>query len=423
MSPHVRPKAPHSAGKYDLLEKVADGGMASVYRGRDQATGETVAVKLFTARQGPAQEVLLRRFEQEFRVARSLDHPHLVRALDFGVQEGVPYLVMEFVDGPTLSDHVERQGRLAEEEAIRLITQVAGALELVHGRGLVHRDVKPDNVLLTADGLAKLADLGLAKVADRGGNLTRAGTGLGTPNFMAPEQFHDAKHATSRCDIYSLAATLYMAVTGVMPFAGGGIAEVWTQKLHGDLVPPQQLVPGLSERSAWAIRRALSAEPGQRPATCREFVEDLTGRRVLDAGPGLFASESPNELWFLVSTDKGGAVRTAKGSTHAVRRLLKEGLLQSASHVRVGLSESGPFEPLVAHPEFRDLVLPIRPARSAPDTPMAEQTSRPSQLPSREAPSPPPPFRAPAVPALWTWFAIAALAAGAFAFGLSILPH
>src|SRR5262249_20076947 len=160
---------------------------------------------------------LRKRFEQEYHVASSLDHPNLVRALELGDHDGAPFIVMELVDGPSLGDQIERDGKLQEAHAVRIISQVAEALEAGHKQRIIHRDVKPDNILLASDGLAKLTDLGLCKDIEGGDGLTRTSSGLGTPNFMAPEQFSDAKHADARCDIYSLGATLYMAVTGQLP--------------------------------------------------------------------------------------------------------------------------------------------------------------------------------------------------------------
>src|SRR5262249_34870638 len=151
---------------------------------------------------------------------------------DFGHEQGLPYLVMEFVEGETLGQRIEREGRLTEDEAIRVIAQVAQGLQKAHRLGLVHRDVKPDNILLTRDGQAKLTDLGLVKDADSDLNLTRTGRGLGTPIFMAPEQFRRAKDADARCDIYSLAATLYMMVTGTLPFEACGPLDAWMKKIN-----------------------------------------------------------------------------------------------------------------------------------------------------------------------------------------------
>src|SRR5436305_631497 len=188
---------------------------------------------------------------------------------------------------------------MAGAEAVRAIAQVCQGLHRAHKQGLVHRDVKPDNVMLTRDGVAKLTDLGLVKDAAEELNLTRTGRGLGTPHFMAPEQFRDAKNADIRCDVYSVGATMYMMVTGVMPFEGTGPLDCWMKKIRNDFVPPKQLVPELSERTNWAILRAMSAEPDARPSTCREFVEDLLGQstRAPSAVP---AAGERTDLWYLV---------------------------------------------------------------------------------------------------------------------------
>src|SRR5438477_7978622 len=192
--------------------------------------------------------VLLKRFEQEFRAASRLDHPNIVRALDYGDNGQSPYLVMEFVEGESLGQKLERDGKMPEAEAIRIVAQVAQGLHRAHKQNLIHRDVKPDNILVRSDGVAKLADLGLVKEADTDLNLTRTGRGLGTPHFMAPEQFRNAKGADIRCDVYSLGATLYMMLTGELPFKSNGPLDAWMKKIQNELMPPRTLVPDLSER-------------------------------------------------------------------------------------------------------------------------------------------------------------------------------
>jgi serine/threonine protein kinase len=346
-------------GNYDLLEKVAEGGMGAIYRGRHRDTGQVVAIKIMPAHMA-ANPVLLSRFEQEYNAAIRLDHPNIVRAIDFNNAGTAPYLVMEFVDGESLGAKIEREGRLPEAEAIRIIAQVAQGLHRAHKQGLVHRDVKPDNILLTLDGTAKLADLGLVKEAESDLNLTKTGRGLGTPHFMAPEQFRNAKGADARCDVYSLGATLYQMVTGELPFRSTGPLDAWMKKIQNDLTSPRQLVAELSERIDWAILRAMSADPDKRPATCREFVEDLTGhstRRVA----ALDCSAAVQERWYLVYRDDQGVTHTVKGSTSAIRRSLKDGVLGDASNVRASRSKTGPFEPLRNFPEFRDFVVTAAP--------------------------------------------------------------
>ncbi len=274
---------PRAIGKYEVICKLGEGGMGTVYKARHPDTGEAVAVKVVKPKENPSP-VLLKRFEQEFRAARQLEHPHIVRGLDFGRHGDSLFLVMEYVDGPSLGDRVESEGRLPEEEAVRLVVEVARALHEAHRQGIIHRDVKPDNILVGPDGRAKLTDLGLAKDVNDDADLTRPATGLGTPSFMAPEQFGDAKHADARCDVYSLAATLFVLVTGKLPFSGRGVGML-RKKLADDLTPPLKLVPGLCPRIDLAIRRALRADPGQRFANCEEFVVALTGAAVAPAAP------------------------------------------------------------------------------------------------------------------------------------------
>jgi serine/threonine protein kinase len=346
-------------GNYELLEKIAEGGMGAIYRGRHLETGQVVAIKIMPAHMA-ANPVLLTRFEQEFRAASRLNHPNVVRALDYNDTGSTPYLVMEFVDGESLGQKLERDGKMPETEAIRIIAQVAQGLHRAHKQNLIHRDVKPDNILITQDGVAKLADLGLVKEAESDLNLTKTGRGLGTPHFMAPEQFRNAKNADVRCDVYSLGATLYQMVTGELPFRSSGPLDAWMKKIQNDLTPPRRLVPGLSERMEWAILRAMSADPEKRPGSCREFVEDLTGHSTKRLG-ATESSTSLQELWYLVYKDETGTAHTVKGTTSAIRRSLKDGLLGDASNVRASRTKQGPFEPLRGFPEFRDLVVAAAP--------------------------------------------------------------
>lgn len=386
-----------SCGSYDLLEKVAEGGMGAIFKGKHRESGQIVAIKIMPKHMA-GNPVLLRRFEQEFRAASLLDHPNIVRGIDFGNVNGMPYLVMEFVAGESIGARLEREGKFAVPEAIRLIVQVAQGLHRAHKQGLVHRDVKPDNILVTADGTAKLADLGLVKTSDADLNLTKTGRGLGTPHFMAPEQFRDAKNADARCDIYSLGATLYMMVTGELPFRSNGPLDAWMKKMNNELVPPRQLVPDIPERCEWAILRAMTRDKEARPTSCREFVEDLTGHSTRRL-PTTDSSAPINEFWYLVYRDEEGNTHTVKGTTSAIRRSLKEGLLGDASNVRAARSKTGPFEPLHTFPEFRDLVMPLNastPVEPAPgDTAVGRGNSRQSskkptapqpQVPSIAAP-------------------------------------
>jgi serine/threonine protein kinase len=351
-------------GNYDLIEKVAEGGMGTVYRGRHRDTGQIVAVKV-VAPHMVGNQVLLKRFEQEYNAARQLNHPNIVRALEFDNTTSTPYMVMEFVEGESLGRKLEREGKLPEAEAKRLIIQVAQGLFRAHREKLVHRDVKPDNILITPDGQAKLADLGLVKEVEADLNLTRTGRGLGTPNFMAPEQFRNAKNADERCDIYSLGATLYMMVTGDVPFKSNGPLDSYMKKIENDLPSPRQLVPTLSERMDWAIQRAMSPDPETRPANCREFVEDLTGRSTRKVATHDKTDSGQQKIWYLLYKDDDGLTHSVKGTVAGIRRSLRDGLLGDASNVRASRSKDGEFEALRSFPEFRDMVVTLAPAGAA----------------------------------------------------------
>lgn len=381
--PSESPKGPRSVGRYDIISKIADGGMGSVYKARNQVSGEIVAIKIVPSNMANNQ-VLIKRFEQEFRAASRIENENLVRALDFGYENNTPYLVMEYVEGETLGQRIERQGKLAEKDAIKIIGQIAKGLHSAHQQGLVHRDVKPDNILITPDGRAKLADMGLVKEVETELNLTRTGRGLGTPQFMAPEQFRNAKNADARCDIYSLGATLYMAVSGELPFRSCSPLDAWMKKVQNDFPPPKDLAPHISERLDWAIRRSMSADPQQRPANCREFIEDIMGRSTKKLASPL-ANGAGQDIWYIVYSDEFGTMHTVKGSLAAIRRCLKEGRLGDAENIKVGRSQAGPFETVKTQPEFRDLV--VGPAALPINAKEGRSSQRSVELPPQTSPA------------------------------------
>jgi serine/threonine protein kinase len=410
--PVAHKEKPESLGNYDLLEKIATAGVGSVYRGRRRATAEVVAVKVMPPFQ-TGNEVALQRFARECRILSGLNDPNIVRALDFGIEGSVPYLVMEFVDGESLGKRVEREGKMPEAEAVNLIAQVARALDRAHCQGLIHRHIKPDNILLAAEGDVKLADLGLAKHVETSMQLTKTGGCLGAPNFMAPEQFRDARHVDKRSDIYALAATLYMAVTGQLPFAATNLVDCCVRKMQNNLAPPRELNPDLSERLDWAIRRAMNADPAGRPASCVEFVEDLTGRSAKI--PGASKRGMRADLWHVLYEGADGTSQQASGPQHDIRGSIQDGLLGNAGNVRVSASRDGPFEPLRNVAEFRDLVVSV-PARSN-----AEAAAAPVVAPS------PPTFPSDAddqgAPVWLTTICVGALVLTGFLAGLFLLTR
>ena len=344
-------------GDYELLVKIGEGGMGTVYKARHRSSGQIVALKLVPS-DVVADTILIRRFEKEFLIAKTLDHPNIVRALDYKATQDEAILTMEFVDGISLGEKLEREGRLAENEAILIIAQVAQGLHHAHQRGLIHRDVKPDNILLTPEGQAKLADLGLAKEMEAAQALTNTGRALGTPHFMAPEQFRSAKSADVRSDVFSLGATLYIMVTGQLPFKAKGPIATFTKMAKNDLISPRKLTPELSEHVERVICKALNADPQVRPASCREFLHEVLGgcRATAEEGRG----ETDIDLWYVEYEDKHGAVQVAVGTTQNLQRSLQQGQLGDPDKVHIGRYRSGPAKTPLSRSEFKDLAAGLR---------------------------------------------------------------
>ncbi len=252
-----------------LIEReLGRGGMGAVWLGRQTYLDRAVAIKALTLQ---GDEAFAARFRREARILAGLSHPHIVACHQAGMApDGRPFLVMEFVDGPDLKQHVAAQGPLAPADAARLVAEVAEGLRHAHTQGIIHRDVKPDNVLLTRrpDGswTAKLADLGLARTSQAvKGDLTAAGQVLGTPSTMAPEQFDDPDAVDHRADLYGLGCVLHHALTGAPAFTGSSFAELVASKVHGPPPNPARLRPDLPPVLTALCTRLLSRDREQRP--------------------------------------------------------------------------------------------------------------------------------------------------------------
>lgn len=206
-------------GGYQLVRMLAEGGMGVVYEAIQINLSRKVAVKILS-RQLAARPEFLQRFQREAKAAAALNHPNMVQVHDFGEGSGHCYLVMEFVEGQNLDEYVEASGKLPVYDALNVIEQAAMALKAASDKAIIHRDIKPSNLMLTQDGLVKLADLGLAKIMTESSDLTITGVGMGSPYFMAPEQASDASDVDHRADIYSLGLTLLFLLTGRRPFEG-----------------------------------------------------------------------------------------------------------------------------------------------------------------------------------------------------------
>jgi serine/threonine-protein kinase len=268
--------------RYRLLKLVGEGGMASVYRARDTRLGRTVAVKALHP-QFARDEAFLQRFQQEAEFAASLGaHPNIVAIYDIGQDGPWHYIVMEFVEGRTLKELIRERAPFEAPEAFAIGQQVASALDFAHRRGLVHRDVKPQNIIVTPDGLAKVTDFGIARGASAS-QLTRTGMVIGTVHYFSPEQAQ-GKPATPASDIYSLGIILYETLTSHLPFDAETPIGIAMQHVHSEPPSPWDYNPHLPARAVATVMRALEKDPERRYRDAAEFASALSEQAALDTG-------------------------------------------------------------------------------------------------------------------------------------------
>ncbi len=283
-----------SLGRYHILEPLGEGGMAMVYKAFDTRLERNVAVKIILpSRQ--QNEKFLKRFEREARALAQLTHPNIVGVIDYGEHDGLPYLVMEYISGGTLKQKLTGKP-VPWQEAARVLAPVARALEYAHLHHVIHRDVKPSNILITDSGQPMLTDFGIAKIleSEETTDLTGSSTGVGTPEYMAPEQ--GLGHAVDqRADIYALGIVLYELIAGRKPYRADTPMAVVLKHVTEPLPRPRQFVPDLPERVEQILIKALAKKPEERYQTMREFagvLESLASGVLPRAMPGMDAAES-----------------------------------------------------------------------------------------------------------------------------------
>jgi hypothetical protein len=254
-------------GAYRLLEQIGKGGMGVVYRAQHLRLGSEAAVKVLPAAMA-GDDDFLRRFHHEAVSAASLQHPNILSVWDYGEQDGIPYLVMPFIRAGTLKDRL-RRGPLPPGECVSYLRQLAAAVDHAHERGIIHRDIKPANILVDERGHLYLSDLGIAKALEGGPALTRAGVSVGTPQYMAPEQFQG--RTERRSDLYSVGVVLYQMLTGQVPYSGSTPYDVLTRQLQAPPPPIRQLNPGVPPSVEQVLLRALVPDPTQRYQNAAEL--------------------------------------------------------------------------------------------------------------------------------------------------------
>ncbi len=271
---------------YRLLDRIGEGAMGAVYRARQLSLDRDVAIKVLSPDLAQ-DDVHVQRFMTEARAVARLNHTNIISGIDIGESAGVRYLVMEYADGLTVADLLERGGALDEERALSITQQMARALDHAHKAGLIHRDVKPANILLTQDGVAKLSDFGLARLELDNEAVARR---MGTPDYISPEQARGDGAVDERTDLYSLGATLFHMLTGRPPFVGADASAVLAQHLTAPAPSVLDDDPTIDERTAELVARLLSKDPAAR-GRAKEIAEaidallkSLQNARLADAG-------------------------------------------------------------------------------------------------------------------------------------------
>jgi len=271
--------AAHQIPGYKILGKLGAGAMAVVYKAQQLSLDRTVAIKVLPKRLSENPEYV-ERFYREGQAAAKLNHNNIVQAFDVGEAGGYHYFVMEYVEGKTLHDDISAGKIFTEEEALDIIIQVAHALAHAHARGLIHRDVKPKNIMIDSGGVIKLADMGLARATtDVEAARTEAGKAYGTPYYIAPEQIRGKIDIDGRADIYGLGATFYHLVTGRVPYMADDPEEVMRKHLRDQLIPPDHINTALSAGVSEVIEVMMAKQKEDRYNNADELLTDLEAVR------------------------------------------------------------------------------------------------------------------------------------------------
>lgn len=374
-------------GGYRLLRQLGEGGMGSVYLGYQEGVDRAVAIKVL-AEHMAVNPAYLDRFRREAASGLSLNHPNIVHCLAAGQDRtaGKHYLVLEFVDGPSAHELLQRYGRLPVGDAVPIALDIAKALEYIHSRNFVHRDIKPDNILLTKSGLAKLADLGLAKCRDEASPLTVMRQGFGTPFYMPYEQAVNARRVDGRSDIFALGATLYHLVTGEVPFPGDSPMEVAEKKSAGLYPPAHSHNPEVPELLDKILAKMLARDPDNRYQTASQLIVDLERTNLaapvpsfvdpnlalrdplvrerliappqptqpdLEARPPAPVNSNPDTWYLRFRGNDGKWCKTKATTQEVVQRLLAGKVPEEVEGCR---QSKGDFKPLVEFPEFEEAV-------------------------------------------------------------------
>ncbi len=384
---------------YVLLKKLGQGGMGAVYLAKHVNMGRDVAIKILP-QHFARNKAFVDRFYREARSSAKLDHPNVVRGYDVGEENGFHFFAMEFVDGQSAQSVLESQNKMSIGDAVTIAIDVGKALMHAQELNIVHRDIKPDNVMITRKGVVKLADLGLAKQMDEENSMTQTGSGFGTPYYMPPEQARNAKYVDCRSDIYALGASLYRMVTGKYPFDGETAYEVLVSKEKATTAPyATSANAGVPSKLSLVIQKMMDKDPNNRYQRCEEVVEalealglhydkvsfvvgggtpgkitttkanitplpvgnvtepELSPRSAVTtkpaagkAKPGKTKPSEDPDIWYLKYKDGNGKLVKTKANTGRVRDSIVKNLLDD--NVEASRTPDGPWRRLQAYNEF-----------------------------------------------------------------------
>ena len=305
--------AAHQIPGYKILGKLGAGAMAIVYKARQLSLNRIVAIKILPKRFSENPEYV-ERFYKEGQAAGRLNHPNIVQAIDVGEAGGYHYFVMEYVEGKTISDDLTDGNFIKESEALEIIIQVAHALEHAHACNLIHRDVKPKNIMINSSGVVKLADMGLARgTSDIEAAQSEEGKAYGTPYYIAPEQIRGKIDIDGRADIYGLGATFYHMVTGRVPFMADNSADVMRKHLKEKLIPPDHINTSLSAGVSEVIEIMMAKDRENRYQNVQELLVDLEALR--EGKPPLQAHRK-FDVSDLESLEEGEALESEDSEIH-----------------------------------------------------------------------------------------------------------
>ena len=262
------------AGRYEILGTIGAGGMGVVYRAKDGELGEVVAIKMLRPDILRGDDTAIQRLKAETRLARRISHRNVVRTHDFGEHDGACYVTMEYVEGMTVRRLIDTRGRLSVSSALAIAAQLSDALDVAHRQGVVHRDIKPQNLLLDPDGVLKVMDFGVARLVEHTTVLTQVGMVVGTPSYMSPEQLL-AEDVDGRSDLYSVGVVLYECLTGRLPFEARTPVSLIAKLLHDQPAPPDTINPDIPSALSALIMRLLAKSAAERPGDAAELKELL----------------------------------------------------------------------------------------------------------------------------------------------------